>query len=209
MAVTFPQNPSPGDTFPADNGTIYVWDGTKWESRVPDPNYANIQGATGVPGPLGATGPTGSTGPKGDTGNTGPRGPAGPTGNTGPRGPAGPTGDPGPKGNTGSRGPTGPTGPTGPAGSNASVTNSSVRNVLRSNTAGQTGTYGFLTFDGPSGAKSPNATFSSSQLRWSNGDGNWGGSLARPSGSWRLLGRLGANSSTTVGERSSLFIRYA
>ena len=74
MAINFPSNPSQEDTFPADNGTIYVFDGEKWVSAVPDPNYADIQGATGVPGPLGATGPTGATGPKGDKGDKGDQG---------------------------------------------------------------------------------------------------------------------------------------
>ena len=181
MAVNFPQDPQEGDQFTADTGTIYVYEDGKWVSRTPDPNYADIQGATGPQGP------TGATGPKGDTGDTGPRGPTGPTG---------------PKGNTGSRGPTGPTG------SSANVTNANVLSALRTTSTGANGSYALLQFDGAQQAFIPGSQLSGSSLRYTNAGGNrYTGN--RPSGSWRLMGRLGQDPSLSDPERASVFLRYA
>lgn len=79
----------------------------------------DVQGATGVEGPQGATGPTGALGPIGPTGPegaTGPIGSTGPTGATGLEGATGPTGATGLEGSTGATGPTGLEGSTGPTG---------------------------------------------------------------------------------------------
>ena len=62
MPINFPSNPSEGDTFEANTGTIYRYDNNKWVSAVPDPNYADIQGATGPQGTKGAKGDKGDTG---------------------------------------------------------------------------------------------------------------------------------------------------
>lgn len=35
MALTFPQNPTLGDYFYADNAVTYVWTGTAWDSSIP------------------------------------------------------------------------------------------------------------------------------------------------------------------------------
>lgn len=64
-----------------ENGFVYFWDGTSWDS------LGEIQGPQGLAGATGPTGPIGPTGPSG--GPTGPTGPAGETGPTGPTGPAG------------------------------------------------------------------------------------------------------------------------
>ena len=53
MAVEFPQNPAVDEQFTASNGNIYIFDGEKWVTAVPNPNYADIQGATGATGPEG------------------------------------------------------------------------------------------------------------------------------------------------------------
>ena len=144
MAVSFPQPPyTEGQLFETIEGLKFVYRGGRWLGAVPNPNYENIQGATGVSvtgatgaqgergiqgetgsqgptGPQGGQGATGITGAKGNPGAQGPTGAKGNTGDRGPAGPPGPTGSRGPTGPTGSRGPTGPTGargPTGPTGS--------------------------------------------------------------------------------------------
>ena len=33
MALNFPNDPSPNDTYPGPNGVTYVWDGQKWTAR--------------------------------------------------------------------------------------------------------------------------------------------------------------------------------
>ena len=88
--IVFPYPANPGDTFTADNGVVYYYDGTKWIA----------QGGGGIPGATGATG-------IGDTGATGATGSDGATGATG-------TGVQGSTGATGSAGATGPQGSTGP-----------------------------------------------------------------------------------------------
>lgn len=35
MALEFPQNPSLGDLFLADNAVTYVWTGVAWDSSIP------------------------------------------------------------------------------------------------------------------------------------------------------------------------------
>ena len=62
MAVQFPQNPEQGDQFISPTGSIYIYSDDKWVGAVPNPNYADIQGATGPAGPAGATGPAGGEG---------------------------------------------------------------------------------------------------------------------------------------------------
>ena len=69
MSVNFPPNPQPGDSFPSEAGTIYIFDGEKWVSAVPNPDYADIQGATGPQGQDGQTGATGPQGPAIDIGS--------------------------------------------------------------------------------------------------------------------------------------------
>ena len=51
MAVQFPQNPVEGDSFISPVGIVYVYQDSKWISAAVNPNYANIQGATGPQGP--------------------------------------------------------------------------------------------------------------------------------------------------------------
>jgi hypothetical protein len=138
-------------------------------------------------GPTGATGATGAAGSNGSIGADGADGAQGPQGNTGATGPQGATGAQGPQGNTGSQGPTGSTGSqgaTGPAGTPSTSVNT-------------VGSYAFLyagvhnTATGGSNWNF-NATFSGSQLDWSNGGGlgrNDGGT--QPAGTWRLMGCLG------------------
>lgn len=60
MAINFPENPALNDDFIAENGNVYIFDGEKWVGAVPNPNYADIQGATGPEGPAGPEGPGGS-----------------------------------------------------------------------------------------------------------------------------------------------------
>ena len=77
MSVQFPQNPSQDELFVAPTGSIYIYSDGKWLGAVPNPNYEDIQGATGL---TGSTGPTGDIGPAGSTGPTGLTGPTGATG---------------------------------------------------------------------------------------------------------------------------------
>ena len=120
----------------ADEGNLYVWDGTSWNDvgQIVGPQGEvgpiGPQGSQGDPGsngndgntgPTGPTGPTGATGPQGEsglsiTGPTGATGATGPIGLTGPTGSMGDTGPTGPQGDVGEVGPTGPTGATGPQG---------------------------------------------------------------------------------------------
>jgi len=59
MAVVFPTDPALDDVFYPPDGGAYKFDGEKWVSVVPNPDYANIAG------------PQGATGPKGDQGDPG------------------------------------------------------------------------------------------------------------------------------------------
>jgi len=52
MAVSFPQNPQEGDSFASGN-YVFVFTDDKWVSAVVNPNYQDIQGATGATGPEG------------------------------------------------------------------------------------------------------------------------------------------------------------
>src|SRR5215469_4717020 len=109
-ALDYPDSPSPGDTYTANDNTWW-WDGSKWVST----GAIGPEGPPGPPGPPGADGAPGATGPQGDPGPTGDPGPPGATGATGPAGPQGPTGA------TGATGPVGPGGATGPAGPGVAV----------------------------------------------------------------------------------------
>lgn len=48
MALEFPQNPTIGDLFLADNAVTYVWTGVAWDSSIPIHNgtadYFNVGG---------------------------------------------------------------------------------------------------------------------------------------------------------------------
>lgn len=57
MAVNFPSSPTLGDVFYPASGGGFQYDGNKWVSVIPNPNYADIMG------------PQGATGPKGDDGS--------------------------------------------------------------------------------------------------------------------------------------------
>lgn len=53
MAVSFPTDPQPGDSFEA-GGVIYSWDGTRWVGAfTPSSNYTGATGLTGATGPQG------------------------------------------------------------------------------------------------------------------------------------------------------------
>ena len=53
MAVSFPQNPTVGDTFEAAD-LLYTWDGTRWISTfTPGLDYKGPKGNTGATGPVG------------------------------------------------------------------------------------------------------------------------------------------------------------
>lgn len=56
MAVNFPSSPELDDVFYPASGGAFRFDGDKWVSVIPNPNYADIMG------------PQGATGPKGDDG---------------------------------------------------------------------------------------------------------------------------------------------
>ena len=84
--------------------------------------------------------------------------------------------------------------------------NGGIRNGYKTSTAGQTGTYAFVTVQNNTADRAPNFTTSGSNLRYSNANGNGSGT---PSGSWRLMGRLAGNSSNTSPQETSLVIRYA
>jgi hypothetical protein len=89
-------------------------------------NPAGPQGPQGPEGPQGPLGPAGPQGPQGIQGSKGDPGADGQDGAVGPQGIQGPKGDPG------NDGPQGPQGIQGPAGSDATVTESSVRQFERS-----------------------------------------------------------------------------
>lgn len=82
----------------ADDGHLYVWNGTSWTNAGKIQGPEGPQGATGPQGPQGPQGVAGPQGVKGDTGDTGP---TGATGATGPQGPQGLTGPQGLKGDQG------------------------------------------------------------------------------------------------------------
>ena len=104
MAFNFPRNPLFGQIVEAGSFR-FRYDGDKWATVVANPNFADIQGATGpegpasvIPGPPGATGPQGpqgSPGPAASIGATGARGLDGQPGQDGATGPQGPAGQPG------------------------------------------------------------------------------------------------------------------
>ena len=140
MAVQFPQNPNPGDQFLAPNGSIYVYTQGRWLGAVPDPNYEDIQGATGATGPPGPAETIGSTGPAGVAGATGSEGATGPQGIKGNPGATG--ADSTVAGATGSEGATGPKGDQGDPGATGAD----------STVAGATGPKGDQGDEGPQGA---------------------------------------------------------
>lgn len=88
----------------ADNGKVFVKNGSALEYLT------TMTGVKGDKGDIGPQGPIGPTGPQG------PIGPAGPQGLQGNIGPQGLQGNVGPKGEAGERGPQGPIGPAGPKG---------------------------------------------------------------------------------------------
>ena len=75
-ALDFPDSPTTGQTYTAPEGSVWEYDGTKWD----------IVGTENSIGPTGPTGAVGPTGPQGDQGDTGPTGPQGDLGPTGPQG---------------------------------------------------------------------------------------------------------------------------
>ena len=50
MPLSFPESPEIGDSYLGDNGTLYIFDGEKWNGQAVLPS--------------GPTGPTGPTGPE-------------------------------------------------------------------------------------------------------------------------------------------------
>ena len=90
----------------------------------------------------------------------------------------------------------------------ANLVTSKVGSATAGLTAGTVGSYNLLQYDGSQQAFTPNATLSGSVLRYTNCGGNryTGG---RPGGSYRLMGRLGQDSSLSDPERASVFLRYA
>lgn len=124
-----------------EDGDLYVWDGTVWDS------VGQIVGPQGATGPTGATGPQGEQGLIGEQGQLGPMGPTGAQGNIGPTGPTGPAGSNGVDGLTGQSGldgATGPTGPTGPTGAQGEVGPTGPQ--------GEQGQVGYTGPTGPTGA---------------------------------------------------------
>ena len=72
MAVNFPDPPyTEGQQFEAPDGTIFRYDNGRWLSATPNPNYQDIQGATGLTGATGVEGPIGATGQTGAPGSDG------------------------------------------------------------------------------------------------------------------------------------------
>ena len=51
MAVTFPNSPAVNDSYTAENGLIYVWDGEKWKSQG---SYAADSGEVVLTAPNGS-----------------------------------------------------------------------------------------------------------------------------------------------------------
>ena len=205
IEMAFPSNPQNGDVYELDGVSLIYSDGV-WTSTGSGANFAQGEtGATGASGPIGPTGSTGPVGPEGPTGPTGSTGALGPTGPTGTTGPTGPTGNPGSNGTPGNPG---SNGNPGPPGSDANVTNANVLSALRTTSVGVNGSYALLQYDGSQQAFTPGSQISGSSLRYTNAGGNlFSGS--RPPGSWRLMGRLGQDPSTTDPERASVFLRYA
>ena len=121
MLDTLPQNPVIGDTYIADNGVSYTYDGLKWRGSTILPqsivnNQLSEQGVKGDHGPAGRDGLDGEPGPQGERGEKGDKGDTGPQGDQGPQGEKGEPGIPGKDGIDGTPGPTGPQGPKGDQG---------------------------------------------------------------------------------------------
>jgi hypothetical protein len=147
LADTSPTNIISGEfavvvaaTTNADNGRVYLWDGTSYSFMV---DMAGIDGIVGPAGPAGVDGPPGLQGPAGPQGPTGADsivpGPQGPQGLIGPAGPQG--ADSTVAGPQGPIGPDGPQGPIGPTGADSTV-------------AGPQGIQGIQGIPGPAGADS-------------------------------------------------------
>lgn len=82
-----------------------------------------------------------------------------------------------------------------------------VRTAIAAGTAGQVGTYALLVIYSNSSNRSPNYTVGSSNLYYSNSGANAG--TNKPSGSWRLMGRIASASGDQQEDESSVWLRYA
>jgi len=82
-----------------------------------------------------------------------------------------------------------------------------VRTAIAAGTAGQVGTYALLVLFSNSSSRSPNYTVGSSNLYYSNSGANAGSN--KPSGSWRLMGRIASASGDQQEDESSVWLRYA
>ena len=187
--IVFPYPANPGDTFTADNGVVYYYDGTKWTAAggggIPGSTGATgATGATGSTGSQGATGITGATGSgvQGSTGATGSAGATGPQGSTGPQGATGSSGVQGSTGSTGATGASGATGSTGPQGSTGAT--------------GATGASGATGSTGPQGSTGATGATGSVGATGSSGvDGATGASgINGSTGATGLTGATGADS---------------
>ena len=120
MAFNFPSNPAEGETIQAGRFS-FQYSGGKWNSVLANPQFVDIQGATGPEGPVGGPGPQGATGEPGPEGPAGSPGPAASVGATGSEGPVGATGETGAQGPQGATGLTGATGQPGSPATNAAT----------------------------------------------------------------------------------------
>lgn len=41
MPIDFPDSPAPNESFPAPNGVLYFWDGTKWTLKIQSEELLN------------------------------------------------------------------------------------------------------------------------------------------------------------------------
>ena len=85
---------------------------------------------------------------------------------------------------------------------NVDITTSRVTDEVATSTAGTKGSYAFLG-QTTNTARSPNYTVAGSSLLYANANGP---ESTTPSGSWRLMGKLGSGDDQ---EKASLWVRYA
>jgi len=90
---------------------------------------------------------------------------------------------------------------------NGTFNTTNVRTAIAAGTAGQVGTYALLVLFSNSSNRAPNYTVGSSNLYYSNSGANAG--TNKPSGSWRLMGRIASASGDQQEDESSVWLRYA
>ena len=90
---------------------------------------------------------------------------------------------------------------------NGTLSGTDVRNAIAGGGAGGKGTYALLTVFNTSGNFDPGTTSGSSNLYYSNCGGNVGSK--RPSGSWRLMGRIAGASGDQNEDETSVWLRYS